>query len=189
MTKPFAVELSPINFPDQAIEMEAGTMIVPGQSIAGKTVLIDPQKVMACIAAARQAASGAYAPYSRFRVGAAAIMADDPAQTIITGVNVENASYGLTLCAERACLSAAASAGFRTIRYLAVSALDALDAPLSGRAPCGACRQAMQEFSGNTGTPEETLVFIDTACSDVLCEIFDMPRLLAHGFRFDGPRG
>jgi cytidine deaminase len=90
---------------------------------------------------ARQAARNAYAPYSNFRVGAALACADG---TIITGVNVENRSFGMTNCAERSALFAALSVGKREFSALAVACIDA-DYPV---APCGACRQVISEFAG-----------------------------------------
>jgi cytidine deaminase len=91
------------------------------------------------VTAAAEAATRAYAPYSHFRVGAALLCADD---SIVSGVNVENRSYGLTMCAERSAILAAVSAGHRHFKALAVACLDA-DYPVS---PCGACRQVIGEF-------------------------------------------
>ena len=93
--------------------------------------------------AARQAASTAYSPYSRFRVGAA-VRADN---NMVVGCNSENASYGLTVCAERVAILKAVSAGAQSITSLAISCPDATSSQPSFRMPCGACRQVMAEFA------------------------------------------
>ena len=97
-------------------------------------------------ARAQAAAVHAYAPYSRFAVGAA--LQPEGGLEPVTGVNVENASYGMTLCAERNAVFAAVTAGHRRFDAIAVHA-DADSAP-----PCGACRQVLAEFS-----PEITVIF------------------------------
>lgn len=121
------------------------------------------------LARARTAARRAYVPYSRFRVGAVVVARDAAGERVFTGANIENASYGLTLCAERAALTAATLAGPRggrragessaataepdehqrpRITQVAVACIDAgHDAPASLRTPCGACRQWLAELA------------------------------------------
>ena len=93
------------------------------------------------VAAARHAREHAVAPFSNFKVGAALETSDG---TIVSGCNVENATYGLTLCAERVAMFKALSEGHRTFARIAIVA-DA-EAPTP---PCGACRQILWEFGGD----------------------------------------
>ncbi len=96
------------------------------------------------LAAAREAAQRAYCPYSRFRVGAA-VAADGK---IYTGCNVENASFGLTVCAERNAVLHAVAAGARRIEAVALACIDAAaDVSAGSHAPCGACLQVIAEFA------------------------------------------
>jgi cytidine deaminase len=127
----------------------------------------------ALLSEAREAARAAYAPYSAFRVGAA-VRAEG---AIYTGCNVENASYGLTICAERAAVFAAIAAGARRIDAVAVACIDAAaNSPADALMPCGACRQVMAEF-GDASLP----VHIDRVGSLTLGE------LLPHAFSLRRP--
>lgn len=153
-----------------------GPLLLPA-----RTLLVDGALFQELIQHARTAARLAYAPFSNFRVGAALVMADDPDQSIITGANVENSSYSLTQCAERTALQTAAARGHRRLRYLAVScAASTPDTPLQQRSPCGSCRQVLREFAD-----QDTLVLIDRGTPDPSADVFDLARLLPHGFRFD----
>src|SRR5437588_8522310 len=91
--------------------------------------------------AARAARLNAHAPFSNFKVGAALETEDGH---IITGCNVENATYGLTICAERVAVFKAISEGYRSFRRVAIVADTQEPTP-----PCGACRQILWEFGGN----------------------------------------
>jgi cytidine deaminase len=95
----------------------------------------------ALVAAALRAREHAVASYSHFKVGAALEMEDG---TIVTGCNVENATYGLTICAERVAMFKALSEGHRAFRRVAVVADTEAPTP-----PCGACRQILWEFGGD----------------------------------------
>ncbi len=100
---------------------------------------IYPNKKFAkLLAAAKKAQGFAYAPYSRYKVGAAVLTSRGK---IFTGCNVENASYGLTICAERIAIGKAVSEGGKDIKAIAVFASSGHPVP-----PCGACRQVILEF-------------------------------------------
>ena len=90
---------------------------------------------------AQEAARHSYSPYSGFRVGAALELVDG---TVVTGTNVENVSYGLTLCAERSALVQAVSQFGPEVRVVAVAVANLNDA---ASPPCGACRQVLAEFT------------------------------------------
>jgi cytidine deaminase len=94
--------------------------------------------------AARAAAANSHSPYSHFRVGAAVLTS----RGTFTGTNVENASYGLCLCAERTALASAVAAGAKEIAAIAVACVDARPEANPGeRMPCGACRQWFVELA------------------------------------------
>ncbi|NIP87138.1 MAG: cytidine deaminase [Planctomycetales bacterium] len=110
---------------------------------SAKLTTAQQQALVDAALAARQAA---YAPYSNYPVGAALLAASGE---IMTGTNVENASLGLTLCAERVAVAAAVTAGQRQFQALAV-------ATDGGATPCGGCRQFLAEFG-----PDLTILLVD----------------------------
>ena len=116
---------------------------------------------------ARKAARNAYAPFSGFRVGAAILTTTGE---IFTGVNVENSSYGATICAERVACAKAISEGFRNFEAIAVATYSGDQA-----GPCGMCRQFLFEFAPNLkviiGRDEENI------------EVTSLDELLPKGFR------
>ena len=97
------------------------------------------ESIREAIRAATEAAGSAYANYSGFRVGAAVVAADG---TIVKGCNIENASYGLSICAERVALFRAYASGVRDIRHIVVYVPGEQPAT-----PCGACRQVIAELA------------------------------------------
>lgn len=131
----------------------------------------------ALIAAARDAAALAYAPYSGFHVGAAVRTADG---RVFAAANVENASYGLSLCAETNAAMAAAIAGARSIRAVAVVGYSAADPDRATLAmPCGRCRQILNEFAG----PQTRIIVADAGGGETV--VLTLGDLLPHAF---GPR-
>jgi cytidine deaminase len=121
------------------------------------------------LAAAQEAMSHAYAPYSKFQVGAALITEDGE---VFTGCNVENASYGLTNCAERTAIFTAINTSGTKIRIRAIAVANSANMAC---APCGACRQVIAEFGPNA------TVWYQGA--DGICEK-SMRDLLPDGFSF-----
>ncbi len=117
-----------------------------------------PPNFDALAALAIDAARKAWAPYSGFHVGAALLCEDG---TIFTGCNVENASYGLTICAERTAVVKAVSEGHR--RFLGLAISTDLDTPAS---PCGMCRQTLAEFG-----PDLSILLVGQGGSRRLVEL------------------
>lgn len=109
---------------------------------------------------AQDVAKRAYSPYSKFRVGAAILCGDG---SIISGTNVENRSFGLTICAERSAVVSAISLGKRDFKAIAIATPDAAYAV----SPCGACRQVLSEFF----PPDAPVQFGNTAENRVHCTI------------------
>lgn len=130
---------------------------------------VSGDRFQALVEAAREAAARAYCPYSQFRVGAAVLTAEGG---IVAGCNVENASYGLTICAERNAVFSAVAKG--TTAIVAVLVYTPTATPT---APCGACRQVLNEFG------PEAEVFSVCDGQDVLRTT--VARLLPDAF---GPR-
>lgn len=121
------------------------------------------------VAAARDARERAYAPYSKFKVGAAVLTEDG---SVFTGCNVENASYGLTICAERVAATSAVAAGHQKFARIALSLS-------GGGTPCGACRQVLAEFC------DDTPVLIDDADQTGVVRTTSIDELLPDRFEFD----
>lgn len=118
---------------------------------------------------AREAKKNSYSPYSKFPVGAAVLLDDGQ---VFTGVNIENASYGLTCCAERVALFSARSASSARVAALAISiGPEGAELAPETLSPCGACRQVMAEFLA-----PETPVYVDRN------RRFTMSELLPFGF-------
>jgi cytidine deaminase len=119
------------------------------------------------IAAAKAAQRNAHAPYSKFHVGAALLTKSGK---VYTGVNVENASYGLTNCAERVAVGKAISEGHRKFQAIAVVA------PSASLSPCGACRQVLAEFG-------EMVVICADSRNTHRVRIHPLSELLPHAFK------
>ena len=116
-------------------------------------------------AEARRAMAQAYAPYSGFKVGAALLCAD---HTVVSGCNVENASYPVGMCAERSALGAAVARGIREYRAIVIMT-DAVEPT----APCGMCRQALAEFAPELAVISRTIGGRESRWS--MAELLPMP--------------
>jgi cytidine deaminase len=125
------------------------------------------------VAAAFGALKNAHAPYSEYQVGAALLCADG---TVYHGCNIENASFGLTNCAERTAIFSAIAAGKREFKAIAIAA-----AREPTPFPCGACRQVMAEFCN----PD----FIIHIAHGTDLETTTLGKLLPHGFAFEENHG
>jgi cytidine deaminase len=143
--------------------------------------MTDPETRDRLIAAARQAARHAHAPYSRFAVGAAALLSDG---TIVMGANVENASYGLSLCAETVAVATASAAG-RLADIVAIGVVGGMmDAGSAAQGtdpvrPCGRCRQVLNEAAQLGGRD------LDVWCGGITGDRIEAHRLsalLPHSF-------
>lgn len=139
---------------------------------------ITDEQARELVAAALAVRPNAYAKFSKFMVGAAVLTTDGRR---FVGVNVENSSYGLTICAERAAVCAAVAAGTKQDEVLAVAI-----ASEGGAGPCGACRQFMREFGDGI---ELLLVDAQSDPTRRAIERVSLNELLPKAFRFEGPRG
>ena len=134
--------------------------------------MVDKKDIVQLILFAEQARANAYAPYSGFCVGAALLADEDE---IFTGANIENASYGATICAERVALNHAVSEGRRTFKAMAI---------VGGAAqqtfayPCGICRQVMAEFCS-----EDFLVIVAKNTEEY--ELINLGKLLPKAFHLE----
>jgi cytidine deaminase len=124
---------------------------------------MEEKKLDELFAEARKAAETAYVRYSKFRVGAARLAEDG---TVFTGCNVENRSYGRTICAERTAVVKAVSSGRRSFTALAISTPDS-ETPVG---PCGACRQVLSEFM----PPSSAVIFGGSRSERVKTTIGDL---------------
>lgn len=136
---------------------------------------ITPELAETLVAAAREIAGRAYAPYSAYRVGAAVLTASGE---IVSGCNVENASYGLAICAERAAIFAARARGLADPQNAPIVAVAVATAKEEGPAPwpCGACRQVLAEFAAT-----DAVVLVDAGKG---VRTIRVAELLPHAFRF-----
>jgi cytidine deaminase len=135
-------------------------------------ITISSEQQAQLLAAAREAAEHAYAPYSGFRVGAALLL---DGGEVVTGANVENASYGLSICAERSAVASAVAQYGPALRIHAVAVTNLNNAPSS---PCGACRQVLAEFMPPGGLV--LFPFGNSSQTRTLAELFPLGFDLAH---------
>lgn len=133
--------------------------------------MLTPAECQALLEEARKAKSMAYAPYSRYQVGAALLTEDGE---VFTGANIENASYGLTVCAERTAVFSAVLNGRKKFTAIAVSVRGG-DIPY----PCGACRQVLEEFSPDM----EVILDLPEGM-----KVYTLNELLPHAFRLTPPK-
>jgi len=120
------------------------------------------------VARAREVAANAYSPYSGWRVGAAVVFAECPG--LFVGANVENGSYGLTICGERSAIFAGVAAGGRRLVHVALTCRDRDGMLVAKIAPCGACLQVIAEF----GTAD-TVIEIDGRGTFQLADFLPRP--------------
>lgn len=121
---------------------------------------------------ASYAAESAYSPYSGFKVGAAVVFKELP-HTLFRGVNVENASYGLTICAERAAIFAGIASGGKKLAAVAIACKNKDNETIACFQPCGACLQVIAEFA-----EQDTLIFLHQRGEFKLADFLPAPFML-----------
>jgi len=152
-------------YPEARIIVVADGLSNPSSGVTG---LMADHSDDDLLAAARQAGERAYAPYSGWHVGAAVVFAEIAGHHV--GANVENGSYGLTICAERSAIFAAVVAGGRRLTRVAITCRDGKGALVAKIAPCGACLQVIAEFGG-----PDTSILIDGRGSFRLADFLPRP--------------
>jgi cytidine deaminase len=138
------------------------------------TIVLPEDREEELLARAREIAERAYAPYSRYAVGAAVLTASGE---IVGGCNVENASYGLSMCAERAAVFAARARGLADPREMPLVAIAVATRGGPAPWPCGACRQVLAEFAR-----EDSAVLV---ADESNVRILKLKDLLPHAFHFE----
>jgi homotetrameric cytidine deaminase len=140
--------------------------------MTSSAITISPAQQNELLGAAKQAAHQAYAPYSGFRVGAALLLEGGE---IVTAANVESASYGLSICAERSAIVRAIAQHGPKLRIHAIAVTNLNNAPSS---PCGACRQVLAEFM----PPDGLVLFPFDGAAPNLIEAHTLAELFPLGF-------
>lgn len=146
------------------------TLVINYQEYAGVAAL--PAADRELMEMAERAAAGAYAPYSRFHVGAAVRLADG---TVVCGNNQENAAYPSGLCAERAAIFAASAQYSEQRDYEAIAIIGINEKGERCEAsPCGACRQVLAEYEQNQGHPLRVVCYVNGDCVRVFRGVADL---------------
>lgn len=146
------------------------TVVVSYQEYTGVSALPDADREL--MERAIRAAAGAYAPYSRFHVGAALRLADG---TVVCGNNQENAAYPSGLCAERTAVFAASAQYPERRDYEAIAIVGINENGEQCEAsPCGACRQVLSEYEQRQGHPLRVICFVNNGCVRVFRSVADL---------------
>lgn len=148
----------------------------------GSQVFLDTPAFHSALSAVNRATevrNHSFSPYSKFAVGAAAVFGKE----LFAGTNVENASYGATVCAERTAIFTAVSAGCRNLDLLAVSVGATPNTSLEARSPCGICLQVIAEFA-----TLDSLILLEAGkdlSGKFVVDVLRLADFLPHGFRLE----